>query len=157
MSERSLESEAELDVDTAVDESAGSAAETPEAGAGTRLRSRARSLFSTRGFGVGLVLSLGGAALAGSLVPLGFAGEPLGVFAGAFLYGLGTETRRYLELALAGALAGAGSALLGNVALSVLGVGLPLVAAGAVAGLAAGVTGHYFGRDLRDGLTREVR
>jgi len=47
-------------------------------------------------------------------------------------------------------------ALLGNVVLALVGAGAPLVTVGIGGGVLAAVLGHYFGRDLRVGLTREV-
>ena len=55
-----------------------------------------------------------------------------------------------------GALAGGGSVLLGNFLIALLGGGLTIVAFGAAGGAVAGVLGHYFGRDLRHGLTRDL-
>jgi len=120
------------------------------------------SVFSPRGFLLALALTLTGFFL-GNAVPLlgsvpllgGFAGI-LGIFAGGFL--LGTLGRRsYLELLVAGAATAGVGLLLDQLALSVVGgSAVPVTAVGATAGAVAAVLGHYFGRDLRDGLTRSV-
>jgi len=132
-----------------------STAEKSDSERSGRLRRRLGSLFSVRAFGLSLVFAVGGAVLASSVVPLG-PGWILGVVVAAFLYGLGADARRYPELVLAGALAGGGWALLGNAALAVFGLGFPIVALGALVGGVAGAIGHYFGHDLRDGLTRDL-
>ncbi|PSQ90465.1 MAG: hypothetical protein BRD30_04700 [Bacteroidetes bacterium QH_2_63_10] len=80
----------------------------------------------------------------------------LGIALGALLYGVGASRRHYTESTLAGAAVGGVLALLGNLVLSLTGIGVPLIAVGAVGGGLAGLIGHYLGRDLRDGLTREV-
>lgn len=125
-------------------------------GTRARIRKSASKVVSGKAVVLSLVLVVGGMVGVGSLLPLDTVGNLLGILAGAFLYGLGSEVRHYLELAVAGALAGGGAALLGNLVLSLLGVGIPMVAVGAIAGALAGLFGHYLGRDLRDGLTREL-
>jgi len=161
MSERDtqLERDVEVGVDTGIDEPVEGT--TPEdaatsEGFRTRLQRGAGSLVSATGLVVALALSAGGAVLLGGVPLLGTVGELLGILVGGFVYGLVGETRRYLELAVAGALVGGGFALLGNLTAVLVTVGVPLVVFGAVGGALAGVAGHYFGRDLRDGLTREL-
>jgi hypothetical protein len=90
------------------------------------------------------------------VLPFGIVGNLVGIFVAAFAYGTATSTRRYVEFGLSGGVIGGGMALLGNLALSLVGPGLPLVAVGFAAGALAGGLGHYFGRDLRDGLTRDL-
>ena len=105
-------------------------------------------------------------AVAGSLIPVigGTVGTAAGVFSAAFLLGLVSSARRYAEVGTAGAAAGVVTAVT-----SVLGVGflpigidylqqwgLPLLAVGGGLGLGAALLGHYFGRDLRSGLSRDV-
>jgi hypothetical protein len=161
MSERDtqLERDVEVGVDTGIDEPVEKT--TPEdatvsEGFRTQLRRGAGSLVSATGLVVAIALSAGGAVLLGGVPLLGTVGELLGILVGGFVYGLVGETRRYLELAVAGALVGGGFALLGNLTAVLVTVGVPLVVFGAVGGALAGVAGHYFGRDLRDGLTREL-
>jgi hypothetical protein len=126
-------------------------------------------LFSLRSFLVLVVASLVGVVV-GGVVPI--VGRYLGLFAVAFLAGLVGSRRRYVEVGAAGALASGLTFLLSAVttALTPLGAGLlgRLGAAGlaevgvTVAGIGVGtgllvsLAGHYFGRDLRDGLTRDV-
>ena len=130
--------------------------ETDTNGLRSRLSDRAGALFSPRLFVLALLLAVGGLFAAGTLVPLPGAGL-LGVLAGTFLFGLGVEGRRYAESALAGGVAAAASALSDFAVLALLGgFGLPLVGVSGVFGGALGVLGAYFGRDLRDGLTRDL-
>lgn len=96
---------------------------------------------------------------AAGMIPLiGMFSGFLGVFAGAFALGLVSGKSRYIEFALAGAAVAGLSALQGVFRLAILSdIGLaPFAAFGAGTGLLAAVLGHYFGRDLRDGLTRDV-
>jgi len=139
------------------------AAETTADGPGlfSRLRPSVGSPFggapSGRDVGVAMLVVVG-SMLAGSAIPIvGSFGGPVGVFVGTFLLGLVSGKSRYLELAVAGALAAGLAAFLSSLQLALLAdIGLPLAAFGAVTGLLAAVVGHYFGRDLRSGLTRDV-
>jgi hypothetical protein len=93
----------------------------------------------------------------GALLPLGDVGSIIGIFIGAFLIGVVSSKQRYLELVASGAVAAAVSVVLGRLLLSaVAGLAVPLAAVGAGGGAAAALLGHYFGRDLRDGVTRDV-
>jgi len=111
--------------------------------------------FSAKAFALALV-TVGVGMFVGGLIPLigGTIGTAGGVFLAAFLLGLVVSTRRYVETGIAGAAAGATSAVT-----SVLGVGflpigidylsqwgLPLVAVGGGVGLVLALLGHYFGR-----------
>jgi hypothetical protein len=127
------------------------------------LRTRLGRVFSPRAFLAALLLSVGGFTLGQSVPLLGqlplvgqFLGF-LGVFVAGFVLGLGAKRRRYLEGALGGATA-AGLAFVANALLFtfVSDVGLQFAAVGAGVGAVAALIGVYFGRDLRDGLTREV-
>lgn len=151
----------DLDDDFGVDVPRDSTADrNADASTGNRLRSRIReragSVFSARSFAVSLVLTIGSVVFLGGLLPLGTIGDMFSILFAGFLYGIVTESGRYAELGLAGATVGGGSALLGNLVLSLLGPGVPLILFGVVGGGIAGVLGHYFGRDLQDGLTREI-
>jgi FtsH-binding integral membrane protein len=121
--------------------------------------------FSAKALALALV-AVGAGVFVGGLIPLigGTIGTAGGVFVAAFLLGLVLSARRYVETGVAGATAGAASAVT-----SVLGVGflpigidylsqwgLPLVAVGGGVGLALALLGHYFGRDLRAGLTEDI-
>jgi hypothetical protein len=105
-------------------------------------------------FGVVVATMIGG----GAIPLIGSLGSLAGMFAGAFALGVASGESRYLELAFAGATAAGLAAFLSSIRLSLIaGVGLPIAAFGAVSGLLAVILGHYFGRDLRDGLTRDVK
>jgi len=121
--------------------------------------------FSLKSLAVALVVVGIGVFLGGS-IPLigGTIGPAFGVLLATFLVGLLFSSRKYVETGVAGAIAGAGTAVT-----SVLGVGflpigidylsewgLPLLAAGGGLGLVVALVGHYFGRDLRAGLTSDV-
>ncbi len=122
----------------------------------SRLRSRLGSLFSPRAALLAGASALVGLLVLGAVLPLGSVGSLLGIAAGSFVYGAVSTRRRYLEAAVAGGVVGSGAALLDYLVLTLAGVGLPIVAVSLVAGGLAGLVGHYFGRDLRDGLTREL-
>lgn len=159
MSERDGQIERDVDIDTGIDKPVDrqrEVAESADEDDDSTIKSKAGSVVSTTGLVVAVALTLGGALLLGGLPIIGAVGELLGILAGGFMYGLATDARRYVELATAGALVGGGFALLGNLAAVLLVVGIPLLAFGVVGGTVAGVLGHYFGRDLRDGLTREL-
>jgi len=114
------------------------------------------SYFSVRALVVAFV-AIGGGMTLGSLVPMipftAFAGIPVG----SFLHGLLDRQRRYAETALAGGLL-AGLAVVTSLLPQVLAGlnGTRLFAIAAAVGLVLSVVGHYFGRDLRNGLTREL-
>jgi hypothetical protein len=111
---------------------------------------------TTRSFVVSLVVTVVFMLGVGGVVPLPGAGL-LGVFLGAFLLGLVSGKRRYLFLVLSGGLAAGLNALFGSLTLAFLaGLAAPLAALGAGGGALAAVLGHYFGRDLRAGLTRDM-
>lgn len=113
-----------------------------------------RRYFSPRAF-LALAVALGvGLFVGGMTIP--FAGRVVGLFAVAFAIGLLASTRRYLEMTAAGVSVGAAAALANHAVLAVAGSGRAVVAVGASAGLFACLGGYYFGRDLRDGLLRDV-
>ncbi|KTG27999.1 hypothetical protein [Haloferax profundi] len=125
---------------------------------------RLGGLFSLRTFLVALVLSIGGLLVGGAIPIVGFIGRFVGIAAVGFLLGLVGSKRRYVEIGLAGAIA-AGLAFVLSTLFSVFApfavslladYGLAIAGVGALSGALAGLVGHYFGRDLKDGLTREV-
>jgi hypothetical protein len=119
-----------------------------------RVRRRAAALFSLRTFLVALALSTVG-VLAGNAVPLvGVLGGVAGVVAAGFLVGL-VGRRAYPEVAAAGLLA-VGAATLLDFLVMTLVAGPSMLAIGAGTGGVAGVLGHYLGRDLRSGVTRDL-
>lgn len=155
----------EVDSETARDRSPDG--RDDEGGGGRRgLRSRlagrlpgvSLGVFSIRAFLVALVLAVGGALVAG-LVPFlsGALAAVLGVLVAGFGLGLLREQRAYTEVALAGAAFAGVATLLDFLLWSVVGgLGVPVTAIGFGAGVIAGVLGHYLGRDLRAGLTRDL-
>jgi hypothetical protein len=120
--------------------------------------------FSPRSFLVVFVASLVGVIAGGSIPIVGSIGRFLGLFAVAFAVGLIGSRSRYLEVSLAGAVAAGAAFLLGTltsifapIAVQVLAdYGVAIVGVGTGAGLLVSIVGHYFGRDLRDGLTRDI-
>lgn len=120
------------------------------------LAERTGQILTKQSMTIALAVTVVGALVFGALVPFGIVGNLVGVLVAGFLYGAATDRRRYAELGLAGGAVGGVIALLGNLTLTLFGPGVPLVAVGAGGGLLAGLLGHYFGRDLRDGLTRDL-
>lgn len=110
--------------------------------------------FSPKAF-LALVLVLSAGVLAGDTV-LPIAGRMIGMFGVAFTVGLLASKRRYLEMSVAGVSVGGVAAILENAVLAAVGSGQTLVAVGVTVGLVASVVGYYFGRDLRDGLARDI-
>jgi len=131
---------------------------TEDAPGGLRARAaeRAGTLFAPRIFLAALLVTVAALFATSTFVPLPGAGLA-GVFAAAFLFGLVLEERRYAETALSGALAAGGSAFLDFAVVALAGgISLPLVAVSGGLGAVVAAAGTYFGRDLRDGLTRDV-
>ncbi|WP_049898674.1 hypothetical protein [Halococcus agarilyticus] len=127
---------------------------------GSRLRERVGQLFSPRAFLVALAFTAVGMAL-GGIVPLPLVSDVLGfvgVFVATFALGLVGDRSYYAEAGVASAIVAGGWSAIGSVTLLAVGglpaLAIPVVTAGI--GLVAGLAGHYFGRDLRDGLTREL-
>lgn len=104
-----------------------------------------------------ILLTLGFGMVAGGIVvPFSGIGRLLGLFAMAFVIGLATSRRRYLEVGLGGAGIGALAVLLDFALFLPTDSGRYLLAIGAGAGFLASVVGYYFGRDLRAGLVRDI-
>jgi hypothetical protein len=127
---------------------------------GIRGRLPSIDVFSVRTFVFALVLAVVG-LVAGGLVPVvGIVGRFAGLFVAGFVVGLLGDRRSYLEVALAGTLAaGLGFLLsaLGTVFVPfVVDYGVEIAGVGAATGLLVSVAGHYFGRDLRSGLTADL-
>lgn len=86
-----------------------------------------------------------------TFVPL--VGGPLGLATGAFLVGLVSAGRRYLEILVAGVVLGGLATLAGSATVAfATGSVLRITAVGAGGGLVVSLVGAYFGRDLRGGL-----
>jgi hypothetical protein len=114
---------------------------------------------------LGTLTAVAGGGTVGSMVPIvGIIGTLAGIAAGAALVGAVLGGRRYVGVALAGAvtmLALVGlstlTSLLAPVAIGLISQVGPAVGVGAGAtGAVAGLVGHYVGRDLRAGLARPV-
>jgi len=125
-----------------------------------RLGARFRRLFAPRVFLLALLLSVVG-LVAGSLVPIvSYLGRFVGIALAGFVLAFLVSSRRYVEVGLAGALtAGLGFVLgtLNSVLFPVVAdYGLQIAGVGTTAGLLAALAGHYFGRDLRAGLTKDL-
>lgn len=160
-----MQSTVELETDDETDEPEAS---TDAGGRFSGVRRRIARIFSIRTFLVA-VLAVGAGVVVGGVVGgaipfLGTVGRLLGIVAASFLLGLARSRRQYLEVIAAGAivavLAVLSSSLTGAflpVGVSVLQeYGIALAGAGAGSGAVASLLGYYFGRDLRDGLTRSV-
>ena len=127
-----------------------------------------RSPVTLRGFLIALVVCVGGLVVGGAVPLVGGLTRYLGLVAAGFLLGLLRSRRSYLEVGAAGALSATGVFLLsvltgGGLLLGtnlVAEFGLSAAAAGVGVGVGVGLVlsllGYYFGRDLRDGLTRDV-
>jgi hypothetical protein len=160
----------DLDDSLGDDAGGGSDAASEKSSSEGRLRGLLPSLsgvgpsFSLRSFLLILLASLAGVIAGGSIPIVGAIGRFLGLFAVAFAVGLIGSRSRYLEVGLAGAAAAGAAFLLGTltsifapIAVQVLAdYGVAIVGVGTGTGFLVSIVGHYFGRDLRDGLTREV-
>lgn len=126
--------------------------------------SRPRLGFRPRGFLVALLLSVVAMFVGGSIPVVGFVGRFLGLLAVGFALGVLSSRRRYLEVGLAGAVASGLGFVLSALttvffpfAVDLLAeYGVAVAGLGAATGFLASVVGHYFGRDLREGFSREV-
>jgi len=113
--------------------------------------------FSPKGF-LAITFVLGVGLLVGNaVVPLASIGGTVGALAVAFALGLATSKRRYLEVGLGGGTAGGLSGLLQTDLTTALMVSVSMpILIGAAVGFVASIVGYYFGRDLRDGLARDI-
>lgn len=136
---------------------------TPESGGSSgRLRSRlpVPAVVTVRGLVLALALALAG-IVAGGVVPVvGGLGRFVGLFLAAFALGVVGSRRRYVETGVAGALAAGVASLLSALGTPFLPVvaeyGVEIAGVGAGLGLLASLAGHYAGRDVRAGLTRDL-
>ena len=121
---------------------------------------RLRRLFAPRAFLLALVLSLVGVVAGGAVPVVGVLGRFLGIALAGFTLAFLTSGRRYLEAGVAGAVAARFGFVLGALDAVLLPVvadyGVQIAGIGTTTGLIAALVGHYFGRDLRDGLTRDL-
>jgi hypothetical protein len=151
--------------DDASVEGTGDTADSPTAAADAGRVGASGRWFSAKAFALSLVVVAVGVFVGGA-IPLigGTIGAAGGVFLAAFLVGLALSARRYVETGLAGAVGGAAVAVTNVLGVGFLPIGidylqqwgLPLLAVGGGIGLVVALLGHYFGRDLRAGLTADV-
>jgi hypothetical protein len=121
------------------------------------VRPRLGRLFSVRSFLLALAGTVLGAIGFGIVVPFFDSLAALaGIFAAAFLGGAIGSRRIYLEFTLAGAVTAALGTLSKFMVVAMVGQGELLAIFGAGSGAIAASLGHYFGRDLRAGVTRDV-
>jgi hypothetical protein len=120
---------------------------------------RFRKYFDPGSAAVSAIVVLAGAFI-GGLVPIPFVGglaQLLGVGVATFLHGTVAEKSRYAETFVASGVVGFLFALVTtNLFLTLSGIGVPLLAISTAATIVVALLGHYFGRDLRDGLTRDI-
>jgi len=118
------------------------------------------TIMTPRGLGLALLTTVSGFLIAGAIPivgsVLGGVAGLLGIGAASFVLG-SLKRGRYVELAVSGATTGAVAFFLDRLLLSVVGnFAVPLTLVGGAAGLFAAVIGLYLGRDLRDGVTRDI-
>ena len=159
MSERTAERTRETDSDDETSEDGalgGVDTATTTAADTTESSDSGGTIFSVGALVVAFV-AIGAGMIAGSLVPVIPFTALAGIPVGAFLHGLLDSQRRYIETAIAGGVS-AGAAVVTSLLPQMLAGldGTRLFAIAAAVGLVLAVVGHYFGRDLRDGLTRDL-
>jgi hypothetical protein len=171
MSERTEQRTRDTDVDTDIDTDFasvlddGGAQSSPrqstesKSGLRGRISQRLGGFFDPKVFALSLVLTVGLAFTAGLFIPIvpDAVTSLVAVFVGGFIIGAGSKEGHYLEVGAATLMAGALTAVLGNLVIALAGSNTgPILAIGASASGLAGILGHYFGRDLRAGLTKDV-
>jgi putative effector of murein hydrolase LrgA (UPF0299 family) len=134
------------------------------------VKRRAGGVFSPKAFLVSLVAALLGMFVLGgavAVIPIPYlpsiAGL-VGLFLAAFALGAARSRRQYVEMTLAGALTTAGVFTFNTLTNFFLPIGVDVLqewgfaiaTAGAILGGVTALAGHYFGRDLRNGLTQEL-
>lgn len=116
-------------------------------------------LFSLKYLLAALVLAGAGVGLGTVFLPVvgTLVGSVGGLFLSGFLLGLASGRSSYLEVGIGTGIVGAGvSAVFSSMLVFLAGLGVPVFAIGAVTSVLLGVLGHYLGRDLRSGVTRDV-
>lgn len=149
----------DLEADVGSRERAGAAESTGGTDAATTDDRGFRKYFDPTSAGISAVLVFAG-AMAGGLIPIPFVGglaRLLGVGVAAFAHGVGASDSRYLETLVASGVVGFLFALITtNMFLTLSGIGVPILAVSTIATMLVALLGHYFGRDLRAGLTADV-
>jgi hypothetical protein len=124
------------------------------------LRHRLGGLFALRPFLLAVGLSLVGLVVGGSVPLIGSIGRFLGIALAGFVLAVVGSARRYAEAGIAGALTAGVGFVLSAFDTAFLPIvadyGLQIAGVGTTAGLVAALLGHYLGRDLRAGVTREL-
>ncbi|MFB6126575.1 MAG: hypothetical protein ABEJ79_04670 [Halolamina sp.] len=121
-----------------------------------------KRVFSPRAFGLALALAVGGVVVGGAVPVVGVVGRYVGLLLAGLGVGLVLGGRRYLEVGLAGALAAGTGFLLSTLSALPMAAaladqtGVALAGVGVGTGVVCALAGHYFGRDLRAGVTREL-
>lgn len=139
-------------------------AETTPAAGKTGDSGRLGGLLSLKALLVSLVAVAAGVGVGGMVPIIGSIGSLAGVFAATFVLGILAGDSRYLETGLAGGVVVGVSFALSLLTSAALPIGIDFVqqyglafgGLGVILGAGLGLVGHYFGRDLRDGLTREI-
>lgn len=120
---------------------------------GGGVRSRVGGLLSVRTFLASLAVLAAGLVVGDATLPV--VGGLVGMLAAGVV--VGVAGGRIVETAVAGGAVAALSLLLYKPVLSLaLGFGVPVAVVGGGSGLLVAGFGAYLGRDLRDGLTREL-
>jgi len=147
-------------VDRGLDTSRGTTSRSRDASpsdGGSWLPDSLSDLFSLTHFAGAGLLSVLAAVLAQVFVPIPVLGSAVGLFLAGFLLGAVADRSSYAEVGIATGAVGAAVAFLVSIPLlPVGGIGVPVFAIGAGVSLVVGLLGHYFGRDLRSGLQRDV-
>jgi len=120
--------------------------------------------FSAKALLVSLVAVVIGVAVGGAIPIVGGITSLAGVAGATFVLGVLAGESRYLETGLAGGVVVGVNFALSLLTSAVLPIGIDFFqqyglafgGLGLVLGAGLGLVGHYFGRDLRDGLTREI-
>lgn len=156
-SDQSFDFEGESDIGRDVDTNLGSDIAT-ETGKDDRRLPTIRSLFFV------IALSAVGFITGGSVPIIGTIGQFIGLFITSFLIGAIGSEGRYAESAIGGGLVTGVLLILGTLtsvftpfAVQFLSdYGIAIAGAGVGVGSIIAVVGHYFGRDLRSGLTKNI-
>jgi len=134
--------------------------DTGSSGSRFGLRRRVSRLFAPRVFLLAIVLSVVGLVAGGAVPVVGYLGRFVGIALAGFVLAFAVSARRYVEAGLAGALAAGLGFVLGTLNSALFPViadyGVQVAGIGTTAGLLAALLGHYLGRDLRAGLTKEL-
>lgn len=119
-------------------------------------------LFAPKPFLLALGLAVAGVVAGGAIPVIGAVARYGGLAVAGFALGVLSGSRRYVEAGLAGALAAGGGFLLSSLSslpwLAAVSAetGVAVAGVGVSVGTLCTLAGHYFGRDLRAGLTQQI-